>query len=274
MANPFITPPNQKCFSALVDDAVLATGKPGSLVSVVQQMNLTIRETQGLGLFARDLREWELCVVDTTPVTPPPYQVQLMGHHVIWNRPRFFRKLRTVEYRGATNMDSSGNWHRRERIYPDFALPGKIQKSKFEYFYSADDYFVFNGLYCNTEIKLALYRWSQPLSYYAQSGVNTSQFPGGPYDTRLAYYDTLLEQWMYWTGSAYATTTGSTTTDESYRKLSTNWLIADWSTLILSGTKAKVWGSAGDPRGPVEFSLYKALQRELQLTSGYEAEGF
>lgn len=256
MANPFQTPPNEQSFSSLIDDAILATGKPGSLLAAIQHANLCIRECQGLGLFARDLDE------DTLTVdTDPPFT---------WTRPPYFRTLRTVKY----NKYINGSNCPREKIFPKFLMPGKIQKEERYYFYAADDYYAFNGVCNGDTIDIATYYWATPLSYYAQLGANTNIFPGGPYPTRLAYYDIDAGQWMYLVGTEYETTTGNPTTDASYQALSSNWLTTDWRPLILSGTKAKIWNSVGDPRGNVEYSLYKQNQTLLRNTTGREAEGF
>lgn len=256
MANPFQTPPNEQSFSSLIDDAVLATGKPGSLISVIQQANLTIRECQGLGLFARDMVE-DTLTVDVTPFT--------------WNRPPFFRKLRTANY-SKTSNGIDGCYTR----WPKFLMPGKIQNNERDYFYAADNYFVFNGVCLGELVNTATYYWSAPLQYFGLLGQNTVQYPGGPYNTRLAYFDLDTMIWMYLNaaGNGYVTTTGNPVTDASYQALSTNWLISDWRQLILSGTKAKVFGSSGDSRAAIEYSLYKQTQAELRITSGLEADGF
>lgn len=256
MATPFQTPPNEQSFSSLIDDAVLATGKPGSLVGIVQQANLTIRECQGLGLFARDLIEDELAV-GAVPFT--------------WSRPALFRKLRTAKY-GST--DAAGS--RYNTRYPKMLLPGKIQRGECDYFYAADDYFVFVGVFIGDIIGTATYYWAKPLQYFALLGQSTTQYPGGPYQIRPAYYDLNTDLWMYLNTAqdGYVTTTGDVNIDAARRALVSNWLVIDWKPLILSGTKAKVWGSTGDPRATIEYSLYKQVQGELRITSGYEGEGF
>jgi hypothetical protein len=258
MAGIFQTPPNEQSFSSLIDDAILATGRPNALISAIQHANLCVRECQGLSLFAQDLVEDQLSVGSTVPY--------------IWNRPAFFRKLRTAEY--GYNDPTSG--HLRNKRYPKFLLPGKIQKEHCDYFYAASNYFVFSGVHTGDVINTATYYWSIPLAYYALAGAATELFPGGPYSTRLAYFDTILMQWMYLQvdGTTYAATTGDPAVDEQYRNLSANWLSSDWRALILSGTKAKIWNSVGDARGNVEYSLYKQVQQELRISSGYEAEGF
>lgn len=251
MANPFQTPDTEKSFSGLIDAAIMATGKPGSLIYAVQAANLTIRECQAMGLFARDLIEDTLIPTDPTSTT------------YVWTRPVNFRKLRTAKYTVS-------------RVYPDFILPGKKQAHQCEYFYAADNYFVFSGVPANDTIDIATYYWSTRLAYYGQLGIDTSIFPGGPYQTRPAFYDELLGIWQYLNsdGSEYVDTTGDPDTDAALQKVVSNWLTQDWYDLVLSGTKEKVWRSTGDARGPVEFSSYQTSKKLLQTTSGYEAEGF
>jgi hypothetical protein len=250
MVQPFQTPPNEQSFSGLIDAAILATGKPNQLIAAVQFANLVVRECQALGLFARDLIE------DGFSVTDGSQTVSL-------NRPPLFRSLRTVKYTNAN-------------IYPELALPGKKQKNKTHYYYGVDNYFVFAGAPTGETIAYAMYYWQKPLGYYAQLGVNTSIFPGGPYTTRPAYYDLNEGIWKYLNSDedAYVDTTGDPDEDIARQLLTGNWLTQDWYDLILSGTKTKIWNSAGDPRGNTEYSNYKQLQKTMQFSTAYEGEGF
>lgn len=246
MANPFQTPVTEQSFSGLIDAAILATGKPMQLAAATQFANLVVRECQALGLFARDLIE------DALIATASPH---------IWTRPYLFRSLRAVQYPG---------WKR----YPKLALPGRKQGPLCDYFYAADNYFVFAGINSGDTIKIATYFWQKPLGYYGRLGTNTQIFPGGPYPVRPAFYDLNSNQWMYLNtaGTAYVSTTGSPVTDELMQEISSNWLTSDWYDLILSGTKTKIWNSGGDPRGNTEYGVYKQLQKVLQNSTQYEAE--
>ena len=253
MALTFQTPTNEKSFSALIDNAVMATGKPGSLISIVAFANATVRECQTLGLFARDLIE-DAVVVDTTNLT---------GYEV-WERDsNTFRSLRTVKYVSADT-------------YPELILPGRKAIGKTYYYYASDNYYTFNGVQPGETIAMAKYYWAKRLAYFARLGVATTQFPGGPYATRPAYFDEDTQLWQYLNseGDAYELTTGDTAVDEARRLAAINWLISDWYDVILSGTKAKVLNQAGDPRSVAEYSLYKQLQAAMKNTVGLEGEGF
>ena len=251
MAIPFRTPVNQLSFSSLIDEAILATGKPGSLTAAVQFANLVVRECQTLGLFAQDLIE-EAFVVPSGQTTV-----------YTWERPANFRSLRSVKY-GTCG------------VYPELALPGRKQRGKTQYFYAADNYFVFSGALPGETIGAATYYWRPRLGYFNQFGVNSAIFPGGPYPDRPAYYDEDLGIWQYLAldNSGYVDTIGNPTEEELRRRNATNWLVTDWRDLILSGTKTKIWTSAGDARGATEYSVYKQLQKSLQNTAAYEGEGF
>lgn len=255
---PFKTPTNQQSFSGLVDAAVMATGKPASLISIIQYANNVVRECQALGLFADDLVDDALVVPSTQPLDTV----------FTWTKPYLFRSLRTIKYLPANGLTTD--------IYPDLALPGKNQKGKFWLYYAVSNYFVFKGVGANDTVATATYYWLAPLGYYAVPGVNTAIFPGGPYDNRLAYFDTGLGIWQYLQadGVTYGATTGSPITDAQYQALSANWMTQAWYDLILSGTKCKLWTSAGDPRAGAEYSNYKQQQKLLQNTHGYESEGF
>lgn len=246
MAQPFQTPSNEKSFSGLIDAAILATGKPMSLINAVQYANMTVRECQSFGLFAQDLVE---------DVIYPDQDAY------VWTRPSFFRRARTFKYLTAD-------------VYPKLLLPGKVQRNESWYYYAADDYFVFKGVDTGEQIASAVYYWLRPLPYYAQLGVSTSLFPGGPYATRPAYFDTLTDEWMYLNTAEDAYEATEPTDADARQALASNWLVKDWNDLILSGTKAKIWNQAGDPRSANEYSLYKQMQTLLRNTSGYESEGF
>ena len=250
MAQPFQTPPNEQSFSGLIDAAILATGRPGQLTAAVQFANVVVRECQALGLFAQDMIEDSFVVSDANAA-------------ITLDRPPLFRSLRTVKYVTAN-------------VYPDLALPGKKQKNKENFFYAADNYFVFKGPTTGEIVAYATYYWSKPLGYYSRLGVSTSIFPSGPYAIRPAYYDLNESKWQYLNADedGYEDTTGSTSEDEARQKLVSNWLVSSWYDLILSGTKTKIWTSAGDPRGATEYSVYKQLQKTLQNTSAYEGEAF
>lgn len=252
MAQPFQTPQNEKSFSSLVDDVIRITGKPGSLIDIVSYANSTIRECQSFGLIARDLVEDEIISDAVNNETA-----------FLWTRPFLFRQLRTAKY------PHSGE-------YPKFLLPGRQQKGECEYFYAAQNYFAFAGVPNGCTVQLAYYTYLQSLLYYGQLNVATATFNGGPYDVRPAYYDIELEKWQYLNtaGTGYVDTTGNIVTDAALQKLSTNWILAEWREMVLSGTKAKVYTNAQDPRAPTEYSQYKQIQKLFIAANGLEATGF
>lgn len=248
MALPFQTPDNEKSFSGLIDSAIMQTGKAGSLIAAVSFANLTIRECQSLGLFARDLREEQLAV-DIVPFN--------------WTRPVNFRRIRTVKYPDFN-------------IYPKFMLPGKIQIGEEYYYYAADNYYVFKGVGQNNAVNLANYYFAKRLQYFSRLATATDRFPGGPYSVRPAYYDQLTEQWMYLNDTSDGYVTSLTDlTEELIRQLNTtNWLVTIWYDLILTGTKAKLFSGGDDNRANREFAAYKQAQKTFQTVEAYESEGF
>lgn len=254
MALPYQTPANEKSFSGLVDAVIMATGKPGSLVNIVQYANTVVKECQSLGLFAQDMIEdaIDVAVTDNQPI--------------IWNRPPLFRILRTVKYQNCG-------------VYPKLMLPGRLQKDQKYYYYAADNYFVFKGTegqFVSDQIQYAMYRWQPALGYFNQLGVNSAIFPGGPYATRPAFYDLAAAKWQYLnaTNDGYVDTTGDPAVDAQRQAVSMNWLIDQWWELILSGTKSKVFAASGDPRGAAEYSIYNQLKATMKNTVQYEGENF
>lgn len=242
------TPPNERSFSGLVDQAILETGRTQALLSVVQYVNLTVRECQAFGLFAQDLVE-DIVASDASPY--------------IWTRPNFFRSIRAIQY--LTQL-----------VYPRLKLPGNQQADLVHYFYAASDYFVFNGLLSGESLGMACYFWQKPLRYFATFGVNTDKTPLGPYVPRPAYYDMDTEIWMYLNlaGTAYEDTLGDDDEEALRRRNAANWLILNWYDMILEGTKAKLFKQYSDERAVISYANYKAAQDFFRNTTGFEAESF
>jgi len=255
MASPFKTPPNERSFSGLIDDVILQTGRAASLAAIVSHANMTIRECQAFGLFARDLVE-ESYLVDAMPF--------------IWARTPQLRKIRTVKYVNNTMVSTDKN------IFPKFLLPGKIQNGEDNYFYAAEDYYVFKGCDVGATLALACYYYARPLMYYARLGVSSDKYPSGPYSTRLAYFDLEANVWLYLnaTNDAYDFTSGDADEDARRRKLVSHWLLEDWYEMIASGTRAKMFAGSGDARSTTEYAAYKAAQTLFRTSNGLEAEGF
>lgn len=247
MPGPFQTPQNEKSFSGLIDQVLIDTGRPGSLLSAVQYGNATLLECHALGLFYQDLLE------DQIPTTAQP---------MIWAQDYRFRQLRTVQYNNT-------------KEYPDMRLPGRAQQHTHYLFYAADDYFVFKGTHLGEMINLAYYRWPASFLYYTRLGAtNVAQYPGGPYVTRPAYYDKHAG-WKYLNadGTAYVTTLNDPAAEAIARGLVMNWMLGKHYELIQEGTKNKIFNLFGDPRANGSFSLYKSMQSDLVKTTQYEGMG-
>lgn len=243
---PYLTPANERSFSGMIDEVILSTGKTAALRAAISYANATIRECQTLGLFYRDLVEGQF-VATTTPM--------------FWTRPRLLRSVRAFKY---TVQD----------IYPMLRLPGRRLKDEINYFYASQDYYALKGPLQDEPIAYAIYMWLTPLVYYVKLN-DTAAYAGGPFATRLAYYDLTLQQWMYLNGgsTAYVATTGVAATDLLRQKTAMNWLVDDWYDTIMEGTKAKLLKSFDDSRATLSFALYKQLQTAMRNTVGFEAEG-
>ena len=245
-AKPFQTAQNERSFSGLIDDVVLSSGRAQNLRSIVQYANLTIRECQAFGLFARDRIEEQVMA------TASPH---------IWNRPAYFRSVGAVRY---------GNGG-----YPRLKLPGRQQINVPEYFYAADDYYVFNGVSAGETISFLNYYWAKPLLYQKALGVNDGAFPGAPYSVRSAYFDILQDKWQYLNadGDGYVDTTGDADTDAARQKNSSHWFLENWYDMIADGTKAKVFARFDDTdKSNRAYAQYKASQNLLRNTQGFESE--
>lgn len=248
---PFVTQPNERSFSSLIDRVALETGKTGALLSIVAATNMTIRECQAFGLFAQDLLE-ENFTADAQPY--------------IWYRPRYFRSLQSVKYGQSLR-------------YPTLRRPG-VGKNNDDiyYFYAANDYYVFNGTLSNETVHFANYYWQKALSYWARLDAVTTAFQGGPYTKRQAYFDITTDVWMYINLAQDAYIVDSPpvvyTADqqETLRNNAANWLVLDWYDLIAEGAKAKILKQFGDERAAATYGLYKSFQKIFLTANGFEAE--
>lgn len=254
MAGPFQTPQNERSFSGLIDQVLLDTGRPASLLSAIQYANATIRECHALGLFHSDLLESYRPVIDASPFvfTKPTVDT------------RKFRKIRTMQF--ASSL-----------IYPQLKLPGRQLADFDEYYYAADDYFVVVGGIIGEYLNTAIYFWPKSFIYYPRLGAtNVPNYPGTNYTYRPAYHDTELDSWMYLLAdqSGYASTISDPTVEATRRLNATNWLQTEWYELVQEGTKNKIFNLFGDPRASSTFSLYKSMQKDLVTSVMFESEGF
>lgn len=245
----FVTPENERSFSALVDRIMRETGHVSAFLSVAGWVNQTVRECQALGLFVRDLVEDVVTVPDANPR--------------VWTRPQYFRSLKAFKF------NTSG-------MKPVRIVPGMSLEEYSYWWYAADDYYVFGGMYTGEGLGVAAYYWAKPLRYYAKLGEAVPSSLGGPYAVRPAYFDIDTDAWMYLNdaGTAYVSTLGSgqEAVEALRRRNAMNWLIQDWWDMIKDGAKAKVFQSKGDPRSNAAFANYKNGQNLLRMTVGFEVE--
>lgn len=243
---PFFTPQNERSFSALVDRVILETGREQAFLSVLQYVNLTVRECQALGLFARDLLEEEV--------------VATANPHIL-TRPRNWRSLRTVKYDTLS-------------YYPKMVRPGRAIEKVSAYYYAADDYYAFHGVTVGESIFTAAYYWAKSLQYFAQLGTTTTGFQGGPYNIRPAYFDTYEEEWRYLNGAqtAYVDTLNDDDEEELRRRNSFNWVLDDWWDVVVEGVKAKLFKQYKDERAGAAYASYQNGQEIFKNTMAVEAE--
>jgi hypothetical protein len=246
---PFKTPQNERSFSALVDRVILETGRQSALLSVIQYVNLSVRECQTLGLFSRDLLE---------------EQVTATANPHIYTRPRNYRSLRAVRY---DTLD----------YYPKMRRPGRAVQNASAFYYAADDYYAFHGVQEGEVITMANYYWAKPLQYFGRLGTITTGYPGGPYDNRLAYYDISTDKWQYLNDTSTAYVDEGVIADgedeeETRRLNATNWLVDDWWDMILAGAKAKLFKDFKDERATAAYAFYSQMQDMMRNTVGIEAE--
>src|SRR6266567_652022 len=123
----YLTPANERSFSGMIDEIILATGKTAALRSAISFANATVRECQTLGLFHRDLVEDQV-VATTTPF--------------FWTRPRLLRSVRAFKYT-------------IQNIYPMLKLPGRRLLDEVNYFYAAQDYYALKGPLLNEPVAYA-----------------------------------------------------------------------------------------------------------------------
>ncbi len=210
-------------FSSLLDEAVLLAGRG-------------IAARRQLASYARSsMREPQVDNLfdkdlqeDTLTFNADPF---------VWERPADFRLFRTVKY--------------SEEIYPKFIPPGRRQFDELNFYYAASTYFTFKGLAINDTFDIAFYSYFPKLVYFAA-------------EKRPARYFADLAKWQYLDGdSNFVDTLGSDDLDEAARKLVTNWMLFDWTDLVLEGILAKQFKVQGDERAKSAFALFKSFINDL-----------
>lgn len=151
-------------FSALVDDAVIRTGRPSELNNIVAYTRQVIRELQGLGQFYDDLVE------DVLTADASPY---------LWTNPSLLRSILTVKY--PTVLDTYNR-----PVFPKFIRPSIQQRDVTYFYYRSSTVVVFSGIDSGTEIDIAYFAWLPKLIYYIS-------------DSRPATYDAETQTWSYLT---------------------------------------------------------------------------
>ena len=220
-------------FSAAVDDCVGRSGRIDRKADIMSYLRLTLRETQVLAYFFRDLVEDEI-----TGVTSDPYT---------WPIPNYFRIMEAVQY--PYLLDSRGN--------VIFAKPLTVNKRMQEedyYYYGSGNSIVFvgHGLQSGVSvtINVAYFTYFAPLAYFSTT------------DNRPARYliddETGAEGWEY--TDAYS---GSDALNEAAQALVTNWLLERWYQVMVEGALAKLYKTVGDDRQTSTYALYKQLQTTI-----------
>lgn len=210
-------------FSSLLDEAVRLSGR--GVAARVQ-----------LASYARaSMREPQVdnlfekdLVEDILTFSTDPY---------IWERPAEFRLFRTVKY--------------TEEIYPKYLMPGRRQHDVTYFYYAASTYYTFKGLAVGDTFGVAYYKYFPKLVYFDPVA-------------RPARYFADLGKWQYLDGdSNFVDTLGSDDLDEAARALVTNWMLFDWTDLVMEGILAKQFKVQGDDRARSHFALYKSMINDL-----------
>ena len=210
-------------FSALIDEAVVLAGR-----GIAARRQLTSYARASMREPQVDNLFDKDLVEDTLIFNADPF---------IWERPADFRLFRTVKY--------------TEETYPKFIPPGRRQFDELNFYYAASTYFTFKGLAVGDSFGIAYYAYFPKLVYFAS-------------DKRPARYFADLAKWQYLDGNNdYVDTLGSVDLDEAARKLVTNWLLFDWTDLVLEGILAKQFKVQGDQRAKSAFALFKSFITDL-----------
>lgn len=132
-------------FSALIDDAVVRTGRPANRADLISFARQSLRECQSLLKAAADLVE------DTLIADANPY---------LWTIPENFRELLAIRY--SSIVDDRG-----QMVYPKHLQPGKSQLEYEYYWYRTGTSMAFAGVEANVTIDVAYLLYSKKLPYYA-----------------------------------------------------------------------------------------------------------
>lgn len=215
-------------FSGAVDAVIERSGRIDRQADIIAYLRTTMRETQVLAFFEKDMVEDTLPSVNVTPY--------------IWTYPRTFRQMRAVRYTHLA--DPQG-----KLIYPKYIAPGRLQERHDHMYYQSGTSFVFSGHLpdtansANTVIDVAYYAYFGALQYYATA-------------LRPAAFSLETDTWTYLTAV-------TATEQEVARALVTNWMLESWFDMVQEGALAKLYKTNDDVRSATTYSMYKQLQTSL-----------
>lgn len=233
-------------FSQLVDQVASETGRLDKVQSIATFANQSIRELhaneRGKSIvYSKNLIEDQL-TANVAEMFP-------------WVVVQYFQSMRTVRF---DNVLDCG-----EPVYPKMLKPGRILRSESQYYYRAGKNFFFRGYGgLNSLISIAYYTFPPLMQYF-------------PVAIRPASYD-LRSGWTY------NDLTGADPVDLNFdlddtnralaETLTTNWMVFDWFTTVIEGTKAKLYKAQGDEdRSRTHFSQFQLYKQQLFNTEGGES---
>ncbi len=222
-------------FSSIIDEALALSGRgAASKNSILKYARSSMREAQIQAFFHRDRIELSITA------TAQPH---------IWTSPNTIRMIETVRYPG--------------NVYPAFITPGKLQRDpselQDEYYYAASNYYAFANIDVGDTIDISYFSYFRSFIYYA-TAVRPARFD----------LDTLTWEYLDNDGN-YVASLSTTALEEAARDKVTNWLIFNWTELVLEGTLAKQFKIIKDDKAGATFSLFERFKKDLLTAEPYES---
>lgn len=232
-------------FSEIVDIVIRRSNRPDFKDDIIAYLNEVIRYCHSTEEFYRDLVETEVDAIGEFAERQPTF---------VWDRPKDFRQLKAVKYLGY--------WENPSDAFPPNIPPGYGQRDAERYFYGVGNKFVFFDQCGLSKIAVAYLKAAPVFQYYES-------------DVRPAKYDLSTKTWSYYdaTLKEYVPTLGDELLDAAARDLVADWLLIDYSGMLVSGVLTKLFSVLSDPRNKVEYSNFKESLRYVRTAEKFESNG-
>lgn len=225
-------------FSQLIDKVLQDSNRPDMKFQAIAALNGTIRElhadpNSGAAIFYGENRQEDLLEAD-------------VAEGFTWDIPTpwVFQQMESVYY------PARGKYATEKKPSAVFVNPR--EPSSEIYFYRTGPAFAFSGYGGLTaEVKLSWFEFPRELEYALPAA-------------RLVTWDVATQTYLY------DPTLVTVAQQDAARLKATNWMLERYESLLLEGTKGKLWGRLGESeKGKLAYSLYSSWRPQMVGAESY-----